>query len=113
MNPKFDVIFLEEAMEFLEGLEEKERTKIIYNIDKSRFSNDPKLFKKLDEEIWEFRTRYNKQQFRLFAFWDKRDKQETLVVSTHGIVKKTDKVAKKEISKAKEIMDIYFSEDNE
>lgn len=111
MEPKFEVIFLEEAMKFLENLDDKSREKIIYNIDKSRFVNDPKLFKKLTNEIWEFRTRYKKNQLRLFAFWDKRDNENTLVISTHGIIKKTDKVPKKEINKAEKIMEEYFDEE--
>lgn len=111
MEPKFEVIFLEEAMKFLENLDDKSREKIIYNIDKSRFVNDPKLFKKLTNEIWEFRTRYKKSQLRLFAFWDKRDNENTLVISTHGIIKKTDKVPKKEINKAEKIMEEYFDEE--
>ena len=45
MTPKFDVIFLEEVMVFLDELNEKDREKIIYNIDKARYSTDPKLFK--------------------------------------------------------------------
>lgn len=99
MESKFEVIFLEEAMSFLKGLDKKTREKIIYNIDKSRYVNDPKLFKKLTAEIWEFRTRHNKMQYRLFAFWDKRDDEATLVVSTHGMVKKTDKIPRKELEK--------------
>ncbi|MCR9103486.1 MAG: type II toxin-antitoxin system RelE/ParE family toxin, partial [bacterium] len=62
MNPKFEVDFLEDAVEFLESLDEKSRRKIIFNIDKSRYVNDPKLFKKLTKEIWEFRTKYQKNQ---------------------------------------------------
>lgn len=111
MDPNFEVIFLEEAIEFLDSLDEKEREKVIYNIDKSRFVNDPKLLKKLTENIWEFRTRFNKKQFRLFAFWDKREEQQTLVVSTHGFVKKTNKVPKKEFEKAERIMEEYFNEE--
>lgn len=49
---------------------------------------------------------------RLLAFWDKTDKQETLVVSTHGMVKKTDKVPKKEIDKADKIRQEYFDDKN-
>ncbi len=56
MKQKFEVILLEEVWEFLDTLDEKSREKIFYNIDKSKFVNDPKLFKKLDEDIWEFRT---------------------------------------------------------
>lgn len=44
-KPKFKVEFLEDALEFLGNLDEKVRDKIIYNITKSRFSNDNELFK--------------------------------------------------------------------
>jgi hypothetical protein len=30
--------------------------------------NDPKVFKKLDNDIWEFRTEFKKLQHRLLAF---------------------------------------------
>jgi len=45
-----------------------------------------------------------------FAFWDKRDKRETLVVSTHGMIKK---VSKSETEKANKIMEEYFGDDGE
>ncbi|MCB0631717.1 MAG: type II toxin-antitoxin system RelE/ParE family toxin [Saprospiraceae bacterium] len=112
MISKYNVIFLMEAMEFLEKLDDKTRDKVIYNIDKSRYVNDPKLLKKLEGEIWEFRTRFNKIQIRLLAFWDKSDQEETLVVSTHGIVKKTDKVPRKEIDKAEKLRQEYFENKN-
>ena len=35
----------------------------------------------------------NKTYYRLFAFWDKTDKQEAVVISTHGI-EKTDHIRK-------------------
>ncbi|MDC1203811.1 type II toxin-antitoxin system RelE/ParE family toxin [Salibacteraceae bacterium] len=108
MNPKFEVRFLEQAIEFIESIDSKTRNKVIYNIDKSRYENDPKLFKKLTAEIWEFRTKYRGLQYRLFAFWDKSGESETLVISTHGIVKKVDKVPKKEIEKAERIRSEYF-----
>jgi phage-related protein len=108
MNPKFDVVFLEQAIEFIERLDLKTRKKIYYNIDKSKLVNDPKLFKKLTDDIWEFRTKYSGKQYRLFAFWDKTDKQDTLVISTHGIVKKVSKVSKSDIDKANEIRKEYF-----
>lgn len=57
MNPKFEVVFLEQAIDFIENLDLKTRNKIYYNIDKSRLINDPKLFKKLTDDIWEFRTK--------------------------------------------------------
>ena len=108
MENRFEVDLLQDVIEFFESIEEKARDKIIFNIHKARKSNDPKLFKKLKDEIWEFRTLYNKKQYRLFAFWDKRDNKNTLVVATHGIIKKTQKTPTKEILKAKELMKKYF-----
>ena len=105
---KFKTLFLDDALEFLELLDEKTSDKIIYNIDKAEQGNDPKLFKKLTDNIWEFRTKYGNLQYRLLAFWDKRDKEEILVISAHGIVKKTDKVPPKEIAKAENLMKQYF-----
>jgi len=109
---KFDVIFLAEAREFLLMLDEKTQNKIIFNIDKARVVNDPELFKKLKGEIWEFRTLYNKKHFRLFSFWDKTGDFETLVLTTHGIIKKTGKTPEKEIEKAERIRVLYFEHKN-
>jgi|SRR5690606_37523661 len=105
---KFEVIFLTEAREFLLALDEKSRDKIIFNIDKAKIKTDNELFKKLKGEIWEFRTLFNKTHYRIFAFWDKEDKRETLVLTTHGIIKKTDKTPEKEINKAEQIRLKYF-----
>lgn len=108
MTPKFKTIFLEEANEFLDDLEEKARDKIIYNIWKATQVNDNELFKKLQGEIWEFRTLYQKTYYRLFAFWDKETGAETLVVATHGMIKKTDKTPKTEIERAESLRQKYF-----
>jgi len=86
MDYKFRVDFLVEAKTFLDSLDEKSRDKVIYNIWKSRSVNDKELFKKLQDEIWEFRTLYSKTYFRLLAFWDKEDKADTIVVATNGVV---------------------------
>lgn len=109
MKVNFEVIFLEQAIEFVENMDSKSRNKIYYNIDKAKLINDPKLFKKLEGEIWEFRTKYNGIQYRLFAFWDKTGKTETLVISTHGIIKKVSKVPKSEVVKAEKIRLEYFN----
>jgi phage-related protein len=106
--PRFNTIFLEEADEFLDELDEKVKTKILFNIDKAQQMNDPRLLKKLTTEIWEFRTQYESLQYRLLAFWDKRDKEDTLVICTHGIIKKTDKVPSKDIEKAEKVRKYYF-----
>lgn len=105
---QFEVLFLTEAREFLKSLDEKSRDKIIFKIDKAKVKTDNELFKKLKGEIWEFRTLYNKTYFRILAFWDKEDKQQTLVLTTHGIIKKTEKTPEKEIEKAEQIRLKYF-----
>jgi len=104
----FQTIFLEEAELFISGLEQKTIKKILYNIDLAEQSNDPKLFKKLNDEIWEFRTRYNGKQIRLLAFWDKSNNPKTLVIATNGFIKKTDKVPNNEIDKAVNLKLAYF-----
>jgi hypothetical protein len=58
MNAKFDVLFLDQARTFLRQLKPRVKEKIIYNIDKARILNDATLFKKLNSDIWEFRTVY-------------------------------------------------------
>ena len=105
---KFEVIFLTEAREFLYQIDRKARDKIIFNIDKSKSKTDYDLFKKLKGDIWEFRSLFNKKHYRIFAFWDKEDKRQTLVIATHGIIKKSDKAPEKEMEKAEQIRLQYF-----
>jgi len=104
----FQTKFLEEADKFIAGLDPKTIKKIFYNIDLAEQTNDPKLFKKLQQDIWEFRTKYAGLQIRLLAFWDKADDKETLVFATHGFIKKVDKVSLNEIERAVKIRTRYF-----
>lgn len=105
---RFKTLFLEEAIDFLRSIPMQAKNKIIYNVDRvSGGITNKDLFKKLeDTDIWEFRTLYNGIQYRLFAFWD--TDEETLVIATHGIIKKTWKIPSKEITKAEEIRKLYF-----
>lgn len=112
MTERFHIQFLEEAAEFIDNLDEKARDKVIYNIHKAKYSNDKELFKKLNREIWEFRTLFNKIHYRLFAFWDKTGKTETVVISTHGLIKKTDKTQGGDIEKAERLRKLYFERKN-
>ncbi len=109
-EPRFDVIFSDEVDQFLNSIPEKPREKILSNIRKSRFIIDNELFKKLNGEIWEFRTIYNQTKYRLLAFWDKKRKK--LVIVTHGFVKKTSKVSS-EIERAESIRLEYYKQNNE
>ncbi len=110
MNKLFNIIFLEDAFEFLSNLDNKHSEKILFNIRKAQIEQDPSLFKKLIDEIWEFRTLYHGIHYRLLAFWDKTNTDETLVVSTHGLIKKRSKVPESEILKAKQLRSIYFTD---
>ncbi len=108
MEKLFEIKFLDDAFEFLKKLDRKHYEKILYNIRKSQMNQDPELFKKLKDDIWEFRTLYGGNKYRLLAFWDKRNSFETLVIATHGFIKKRSEVPEKEIQKAKQLKDIYF-----
>lgn len=106
---KFDLLMLDEAREFVLGLPLAAKKKVLFNVHRvADGEQNADLFKKLEgSDIWEFRTLFNGIQYRLFAFWD--TEQQTLVVATHGIVKKTQKTPKKEIAKAERIRQDYFS----
>lgn len=110
MNKLFEIIFLEEAFEFLNSLERKHYEKIIYNIRKAQVRHDPELFKKLNDDIWEFRTLYQGLQYRLLAFWDKTSTTDTLVISTHGFIKKRSKVPDNEIQRSAQLRTKYFAD---
>ena len=108
----FETQFLEEADKFLAGLATKGIKKVLYVIDLAEQTNDPRLFKKIQGEIWEFRIRYSGLQIRLLAFWDKTNNKETLVIATHGFIKKVDKVPGNEIERAEKIKRRYFENKN-
>jgi len=110
MNKLFEIVFLEEAFIFLKSIDRKHFEKILYNIRKSQTENNPELFKKLSNDIWEFRTLYQGLQYRMLAFWDKTDKTNTLVISTHGFIKKRNKVPDFEIQKAVQLRIKYLNE---
>jgi|SRR5690554_2070613 len=110
MEKLFETIFLDEAFAFLRGLERKHYEKILYNIRKAQVERNSELFKKLSDDIWEFRTLYQGIRYRLLAFWDKTSATETLVISTHGFIKKRSKVPGNEIQKAVKIRSKYFED---
>mgnify|MGYP000616811027 FL=1 len=109
LKARFKVIMSSEADAFLDTLRQDIKDKIVYNVDKvANGYMDKDLFKKLDgTDIWEFRTLYKGIQYRLLAFWD--TDAETLVIATHGFVKKTQKTLSKEINKAEAIRKLYFN----
>lgn len=107
-NRHLKVVLMDEAKAFVLSLPEKARKKVTYNLLKVEGGEiDKEIFKKLENSnIWEFRTRYNGICYRLFSFWD--TEAETLVIATHGILKKSIKTPKKEIDRAEAFRKQYF-----
>jgi mRNA-degrading endonuclease RelE of RelBE toxin-antitoxin system len=68
MDHFFKIVFPEEAFRFLNDLDKKHYEKILFNIRKAQIEQDPTLFKKLKEDIWEFRTLYQGIQFVYLHF---------------------------------------------
>jgi hypothetical protein len=64
----FETRFMEEVDKSISGLDLKTVKKIFYNIDLAEQTNDLKLSQKLQNDIWEFRTKYAGLQIRLLAF---------------------------------------------
>ena len=102
------IILSTEAHLFINKQPLEVRAKIHFNIDRienGTISTD--LFKKLKgSDIWELRTQYGGMAYRILAFWDKPER--SLVIATHGFVKKTAKTPVKEIAKAEAIMKEYY-----
>ena len=108
MNKLFDIIFLEDAFEFLNSLDKKHYEKILFNVRKAQTEHNAELFKKLKDDIWEIRTLFQGIHYRLLAFWDKTNSENTFVVATHGFLKKRSKVPDSEIKKAIQLRVKYF-----
>src|SRR5690606_30341454 len=109
MKMNFNVILSEETIKFINSLDYKVQKKITYHIQKSREVNDPRLLKKISDDIWEFRTRSGNQQIRLMAFWDLN--KVSLIICSHGFVKKSSKVPKSEIEKAMKFRHRYLNKE--
>lgn len=63
---------------------------------------------KSSKDIYEFRIKDSNKFYRLFAFWDRSQEKKTLIVCSHGLIKKTIKTPKKDIEKAELIKEKYF-----
>ena len=105
---KLTILLTDETKAYVRSLPEKAQKKITFNILKVEGGEmDKDLFKKLNDEIWELRTSYNGMCYRLLAFWDRE--RRALIIATHGFVKKTWKVPKREIDRAEAIMKQYYN----
>lgn len=112
MPPKkrFEIKFLKAALDFINSLDTKVRSKIQFNITKAQYEIDNELLKKLNPNIWEFRTKYQGMAYCLLAFWDANSK--ALIICTHGFIKKNQNTPPKEIEKAESLMKLYYQQTN-
>jgi len=79
MIERFDIELMEEAAAFLDGLPAKSREKL-----------------------------HGGSHLRFLAFWVHRNGQRTLVLATHGFIKKTSKVPAREIEHAMNLRQQYL-----
>jgi phage-related protein len=113
LEERFDVELMPHAVEFLEKLESNVRVKLLYNMKKASFLHDDRLFKKLNGEIWEFRTRVTGLSIRMLAFWDSSRPHRGRVIVTHGFFKKSQKTPAQEVARAELLRRSYLHQHNE
>jgi phage-related protein len=110
MSKLIEIILLPEAEKFVDKIEKSARKKLFYAIRKTKMRLYGDWFEKLksSKDIFKFRVKDSNKFFRLFAFWDGSGATETLIVCTHGLIKKTNKTPKQDIERAEMIKEKYF-----
>lgn len=93
---------------FMETLSDKAQEKIQYGLLllKSQDRLSSKFVKYLREELYELRTEYNGNIYRVFFIFDKGQ----IVVLFNGFQKKTQKTPNQEIEKALKIKEAYYGD---
>lgn len=102
------VKLLDEASEYIDEVKKKIKAKFFKSFEKVESGHKGNWFKPLEDGIWEFRERDHQKFYRIFAFWDSGEGEETLIVGTHGLDKKSNKTPRREIEKVKRIRKLYF-----
>lgn len=92
---------------FLATLNQKEQEKIEYGLGLLKYENQipTKFVKHLRNGLYELRTLYNGNIYRVFFIFDNGD----IVVLFNGFQKKTQKTPKNEIEKALRIKEDYYA----
>lgn len=93
---------------FIQGLTEKERQKVKYGLLllKSQHKVSTRFVKYIREEIYELRTLYNGNIFRVFFIFD----HGNIVVLFNGFQKKAQKTPENEIELAIKIKESYYAD---
>ena len=92
--------------DFLKSLSEKEREKVDYGLVllKTQDRLPVKFVKHIKEGLYELRTEYNGNIYRVFFIFD----EGKIVVLFNGFQKKSQKTPAKEITKALKIKEEYY-----
>lgn len=93
--------------EYIDSLETQDASRLLPLLIRIEDNGPPKnteKFKHLEDGIFEIKS----YQDRLLCFHDK-NKRNSLII-THGVKKKTQKLPKKEIERAKDLRKAYFQE---
>lgn len=88
---KFEVLFLTEAREFLLGIDQRSRVKIIFNIDKAKTRNDSELFKKIERRNRGIQDIIQQNLFQDFCFLGQNRKNRNIGCSYAWIDKENRK----------------------
>lgn len=104
-----NVKFAQQVSDFLSKVDLKHTVKIIEKIELVKNGINPSFLKKITNEIWEFRTRIQGMHYRILCFWDKRDKDNTIIICSNGFIKKTNKTPLNEIAKANKMYKEHFA----
>ena len=93
-------------IDFYNGLNNKAKEKVDYAIMLLKTQNrlSEKFMKHIDNSIYELRTQYRNNIYRIFFIFDK----ENIVLLMNGFVKKTQKTPVGEIELAKRIKREYY-----
>jgi hypothetical protein len=67
------------------------------------------FLKKLKDKIGNLEQNITEFKLAFLAFWNKKEKVETCVISTQGIIEKVSNVPKSGIEKAKKLRLEYFN----
>ena len=112
MKKPIVVVLTDEAAAFVADQIPAVRKKMVVAFEKTEAGFQGDWFKKLSDtdELWEFRIDGPNHTYRLFAFWDSRGAASTLVVCTHGLDKKTQKMPPADLAKAERIRRAYFGQ---
>jgi putative addiction module killer protein len=97
--------------EFYNPLPQKVKDKVDYvlQIVISIQKISTKFFKHLEDGIYEIRVDVGGNIYRIFTFFD----DNKLVILLHGFQKKTQKIQRKEIERAKKLRRMYYEDKSE